>query len=445
MVFAARVIEDRKLLGKDTRLSIRDNVVSPEEVRRYWKRKLSQTKDMPFVASTPAGVHYWTPCPSPSLATRSHSSTLHSDASTDSEGDEVTIISVDEHDLWDLSDARAENPKPNLFRIMIPDRLRTQELVLVQAKMYMQSSLEACGDVELYNIRMPARFSPLIDRWLWNVRYGRAPYSARISEIEVYETIPKVLSERHPLLLQDLLAVLACHCAWGDRYGCRDLTQNAQKLLLQLNQYTSAAYSSSSPLPTLFQAISRHLGDIVPWARAILEMVEDLLGSITNCALRSYILSRKDIRIADLYLIERNDQAALHYAKRAEKAAAALDRDFVAGSLRAKEYQVRALIRMEAFADAEAMIHAVLAMCLEEEPAVRDVQSSMIYRLATIRRRQGRTAEAWELIDQLLAERLSENGPDDVMVMATAEYCRVMRQYMARDIPKACRVAVRSH
>ncbi|KAK5260119.1 hypothetical protein LTR96_011917 [Exophiala xenobiotica] len=67
MTFAGRVIEQRELLGKDTRLRIRGKTFTPRDVEKYWKRKSLNVEDAAAVPHTPPGMEYWTPAASPAM------------------------------------------------------------------------------------------------------------------------------------------------------------------------------------------------------------------------------------------------------------------------------------------------------------------------------------------------------------------------------------------
>ncbi|KIV77785.1 hypothetical protein PV11_09565 [Exophiala sideris] len=438
MAFAARVIQDRRSLGKDTRFQIRGDTVLQEDVQRYWRRKSSKAKDMLLVASTPPGLRYCTPTPAP---TASSPSTPQSQSTTTTEGgdDYMSVnVRIDDRQTETFQHLQDYDFRTSLSPVMTPDRLRDQGLVLYQAKMYMQGSPEVCHGPEHSEFNQVfSRFLTLMSQWLTNLAYEHAPYTAAMTELELYDMIPQLSFEMNSRFLTSLLSRFAVNCLWAERQGHGLVSQGVQKLLLTLLQHTSAAYSSSFPLATLFQAMAQHINEIGTWTKAILELAADL--SVSSPSNRTSSRWRLFSALAELCCAESDYQNSLHYAKRAEMAAAASSHHPLEKSLCAKEDQIRAYLKMGALNQAEAGINGALATCLarlHHGLPTWDLYSRMLYYFSEIRRLQGKTAESRRLMDQSLSASLKQFGPQDGLVMSIVHDYKRFYSVHAADLSR---------
>ncbi|KAI1619386.1 hypothetical protein EDD37DRAFT_216300 [Exophiala viscosa] len=422
MAFASRVIADRKTLGKATRLSIRGDAVSNDDVRKYWRRKSSEPDAMSLVAATPPGVVYWTPSPSPAAR---DPSTSHAEPVMTSEGD-------DDNDPQPYERLRGYVFTPHVTPFMTLNHLEPPQMVLHQAKIYIHSSMEARHDLERKDHEAFTEVGGLISRWLLKVAFGVTPYTAALDELAIDEMLPKIASKMNPFFLTTVVAQMAVYCVWGERQGYPSVKQASRKLLWKLVQHTSAAYSSSSPLAILFRTIAQHFNEIGPWTKAILEVAEDLfVTSFGNGTSLTWSLYES---LARIYYWDFNDQMTLHYAQRAEEAAAASRYKSVRKSLITKEALISAHIDLCALDQAEAEIHATLAIHLREDFG-HNAQHRLLLCLGEIRRMQGRRGEARWLTDQVLSARLELFGPGDTLVMdiVNVYYKRYYSAYAAES------------
>ncbi|KAK4939150.1 hypothetical protein LTR10_020545 [Elasticomyces elasticus] len=416
MAFAARVIQDRRSLGKDTRIQIRGDTVSQEDVRRYWRRKSWKAENSAPVACTPPGLRYCTPTPA---LTASSPAAPQSQATTTSEGGDnymSATVNIGGHQAETFQYLQDYEFRTSLGPVMTPDRLRNQELVLHQAKMYMQGSLEVCHGPENSKFNQEFfRVDALVCEWLANLAYEHAPYTAAMTELKIYDMVPQLSFEMNPSLLMSLM--VAANFIWAEQQGHGLVSQGVQKLLSKLLQHTSAAYSSSFQLATLFHTMAQHINEFATWTKAILELAADLfLSSSSNGITSTWWLF---LALAEIYRLESDCQTSLHYAKRAETAAA-VSHNSLEKSLCARETQIKIYIGMTALDQAEAEINDALAACLAEIHNGRDMwdlHSSMLYHLSGIRRLQGRQAESRHLADQSLSTCLEHYGPQDGLVM----------------------------
>ncbi|KAK5272967.1 hypothetical protein LTR96_002599 [Exophiala xenobiotica] len=419
MAFAARVIEQRQLRGKKTRLRIRGKELTPTDVEKYWKRKPSKVEDTALVPDTPPCMMYWTPAPSPAMTGTSELSPSSTQTRKGKEVDKTStdflshdiqsVISVDDWDFHELVQSPSVPPH------MIPSSFRSQEQLIFSATEYTRSSLDLRLGLQGTDLGLPeealATFMNMASRWLRIMDYGLAPCTAAVLELEIGEMVPGILRQKSLLLLPNLLGV-------GLRY--HPYCQGYRKLLLLMKERAEAVLPSTSPLTALFESVTGLLEHIGP----ITKMVSDLTQNVCSKWFSddSSLAFRFHESLAWSALEQENWLDALQHAQKAEDAAIQIlgpSNKHHPRVLPTHYHMVIALIGMGDPGQAERMIQKGLSSCnaLPNSDTTEYIRSSFLLALAGIRHRQERVVEAKQILRQLLKCRLEKFGPSDTTVI----------------------------
>ncbi|KAK5461073.1 hypothetical protein LTS15_003136 [Exophiala xenobiotica] len=444
MAFAARVIEKRQTLDKDTKLRIRGKELTPTDVEKYWKRKPLNVEDAALVPHTPPCLEYWTPAPSPSSAGSSELSPPNPQTRKGKEVDDTSTdflsldiqsaISVDDWNFQELAQS------PSVPPLMIHNAFRSQEKLIFYANEYTRSSLDLHLGLRATGSSLAEstldNFLSVVYRWFCTTGYGRAPCTAAVLELEVGKMIPRILRQKPPLLLPTLLGIgLAfLHSARTFDLYC----QGYRKLLLFMKERAEAVLPIAFPLTILFESVEELLKHIGPITAIVSGLTQNLcskwLSDDSSLAFRLHEL------LANIAIVQENWLDALQHAQKAEDIALQIlgpsnkHHPWVV-SMRCN--MVQALLGMGDFGQAESMIQKGLSLCNARPDSnttdhIDHIRSRLLIALACIRRRQGKVVEAEQILHQVLKSRLERFGPGDYIVICVVQYLRSTNEGLTR-------------
>jgi tetratricopeptide (TPR) repeat protein len=426
MAFAARVIEQRQLFGKDTRLRIRGKEFTPTDVEKYWKRKPLNVEDAALVPHTPSCMEYWTPAPSFAM---SGSSELSPSSTQTRKGKEVDNTSTDfpSHNIQSATSVDDWNfhelvQSPIVPPLMIHNAFRSQEKLIFYANEYTRASLDRYSGVQNTNSSLDEstldKFVRMAMRWLDMVNYGQAPYTAKVLELEVGKMALEILRQRPLLLVPTLLGMgleFQLMARTFDLYY-----QGYRKLITILKEHAEAVLPIASPFKTLFESVNELLEHVGPITKTISDLTRDLCSTFLS---DNHDLSFQLYELLATIAIARGAWLeALYYAREAEDAAIQKfgpSNKHPPSVLSIQKNMVLALLGMGDLGQAERMIQKGLSSCnASPTPNATDgIRSKFLLELASVRQRQGRVVEAEQILHQLLKSRLGNFGPSDNTVI----------------------------
>lgn len=438
MVFAALIIEQRRSLGKDPMLRIRDETITPADVQKYWKRKPYRPEDSPYFPGNSQGIQPSTPAVSPTSSI--YPALPHPGASypglhcvdmdnEDLDFGESAIVGLGEDVPFPQASQTYTDTNLQYFcgdtllcpsecgldwhtqsqsvpPLWIPAVHSQQETFIFYANEYMRAGVEAYKNKDTVLVQTEDLSSRIIAQYL----QGRIQFPRGKRELSMFEPdVPLQLENFISTALNSTYPLLLPHLLWG-------LVNPTKR---RLDTSTEVRRPEMRDLLALIRSIPK--SRTKPGAYLLIRILETLdvdnvspflntVSDLMSAIFKATAVGDDTILAAHLYealgeisTIDRSCRTALDYFSKAGAAlirATNTSRGLGFGIERNMLQVIGCLLQLDDLEEAEKVVKH--GLCLFATDESRPERALMLKDLSRIRYKQGRVTEGDQVFDEAL-------------------------------------------